>query len=254
MESNTANTLERLFSLEGRVGIVTGASSGIGEGIAKVLADVGAKVYDLSRSGKGSIEHDNIVRIPVDITDSKNVKKVVSEIGEKEGLDFLINNAGTTKRWRAEDVSEEYWDEIHRLNLDAVFCMSQYAYPYLKRSRYIGRIVNISSMAAHLGFEEVVPYCSTKAGVTGITRGLAIEWVNDNILVNSVAPGWIPSKMSIKVMDDDRKAKILGRMPLHKFGEPEDIGTMVLYLISKAGKYITGQDFAVDGGALSYGY
>nr|WP_279233155.1 SDR family NAD(P)-dependent oxidoreductase [Marinisporobacter balticus] len=120
--------------------------------------------------------------MPVDITDRENVKKVVTEIGEKKGLDFLINNAGTTKRWRAEDLSEEYWDKIHRLDLDAVFYMSQYAYPYLKKSKHVGRIVNISSMAAHLGFEEVVPYCSTKAGVTGITRGLAIEWVNDNIL------------------------------------------------------------------------
>jgi 2-dehydro-3-deoxy-D-gluconate 5-dehydrogenase len=254
MQSNTANTLERLFSLEGRVGIITGASSGIGEGIAKILANAGAKVYDLSRSGKGSIEHENIVRVPVDITDREKVKKVVAEIGEKEGLDFLINNAGISERWRAEDVSKEYWDKIHHLNLDAVFYMSQYAYPYLKKSTYIGRIVNISSMAAHLGFEEVVPYCSTKAGVTGITRGLAVEWVNDNILVNSVAPGWIPSKLSIKIMDDNRKAKILARMPVHKFGEPEDIGTMVLYLVSNAGKYITGQDFAVDGGALSYGF
>ncbi|AOT72033.1 SDR family NAD(P)-dependent oxidoreductase [Geosporobacter ferrireducens] len=254
MRNTTANTLERLFSLERRVGIVTGASSGIGEGIAQVLANAGAKVYDLSRRGKGDIEHTNIVRIPVDITDNERVKKIVDEIGEKEGLDFLINNAGITKRWRAGDVSKEYWDKIHNLNLDAVFHMSQFSYPYLKKSSYIGRIVNISSMAAHLGFEEVVPYCSTKAGVLGITRGLAVEWVNDNILVNSVAPGWIPSQMSIGVMDDNRKEKILSRMALHKFGEPEDIGTMVLYLVSNAGKYITGQDFAVDGGALCYGY
>lgn len=254
MNSNTANTLERLFSLEGRVGIVTGASSGIGEGVALILADAGAKVYDLSRSGKGSIDHNNIIRISVDITDHESVKKIVDEIGEKKGLDFLVNNAGITKRWRAEEVSKEYWDKIHGVNLDAVFHMSQYAYPYLKKSKHIGRIVSISSMAAHLGFEEVVPYCSTKAGVTGITRGLAVEWAKDNILVNSVAPGWIPSQMSINVMDDDRRHKILDRMVLHKFGEPEDIGTMVLYLVSNAGKYITGQDFAVDGGALCYGY
>lgn len=109
-------------------------------------------------------------------------------------------------------------------------------------------------MAAHLGFSEVVPYWSTKAAVLGITRGLAVEWVNDNILVNSVAPGWFPSKMSQQVMDEERKKKILNRMPLHRFGETKDIGAMVLLLLSDGAKYITGQDFAVDGCTLTYGY
>ena len=88
----------------------------------------------------------------------------------------------------------------------------------------------------------------------GITRGLAVEWVNDNILVNSVAPGWFPSKMTQQVMDEERKKKILNRMPLHRFGETKDIGALVLFLLSNGAKYITGQDFAVDGGTLSYGY
>jgi len=253
VDNMTTKTLERLFSLEGRTGIVTGASGGIGEGIAKLLANAGAEVYDLSRS-EGSIDNSKINRISLDITDTVRAKKIIKEIGESKGIDFLINNAGITKRTKAENVDEKFWRKIHQVNLDAVFYLSQYAYPYLKKSKFKGRIVNISSMAAHLGFKEVVPYCSTKSGVTGITRGLAVEWVDDNILVNSIAPGWIPSKMSLEVMDADRKEKILNRMPLHKFGEAEDIAAMVLYLISNAGKYITGQDFAVDGGALSYGY
>lgn len=254
MNIEIEKTLAELFSLAGRVGIVTGASGGIGAGIAEVLVKVGAKVYDFSRSGQGKFNHPNLTHLAVDITDRKKVEQLIQEIGEAEGLDFLVNNAGITKRQRAEEIEQEFWAKINQVNLTAVFHLSQAAYPYLKKSQYVGRIVNISSMAAQLGFAEVVPYCATKAGVAGLTRGLSVEWVADNILVNSVAPGWIPSQMSIQVMDEDRKAKILDRMSMHKFGEARDIGTMVLYLISNAGKYITGQEIAVDGGALSYGY
>lgn len=114
--------------------------------------------------------------------------------------------------------------------------------------------MNITSMAAHLGFSEVVPYCSSKGAVLSMTRGLAVEWAQDNILVNSIAPGWFPSEMNRQVMDEDRKNKILSRMPLHKFGDPRDIGAMVCFLVSDEASYITGQDFAVDAGALAYGY
>lgn len=129
------------------------------------------------------------------------------------------------------------------------------AFPYLRKSQHAGRIINITSMAAHLGFAEVTPYCSTKAAVAGITRGLAIEWANNNVLVNSVAPGWIQTNLTQAVADPDRLAKILNRMPLHRYGHPRKaVGTMVWFLVSDAASYITGQDFAVDGGALSYGF
>jgi 2-dehydro-3-deoxy-D-gluconate 5-dehydrogenase len=99
-----------------------------------------------------------------------------------------------------------------------------------------------------------VPYNSSKSAVLGITRGLAVEWRNEHILVNSVSPGWFPSEMTQQVMDEDRKAKILNRMPLHRFGKPEELASMVCFLASPAASYITGQDFSVDGGALAYGY
>ncbi len=258
MAKKIIDTLIELFTLEGRVGIVTGGSKGIGLVISSLLTDAGAKVYAVSRTGKVEDEahptNKNIIHVPLDITDKEETKKVIAEIGNKEGLDFLVNNAGITYKGKAEKFDLDRWDFIHKVNVDAVFYLSQFAYPYLKESRFIGRIVNISSMAAHLGFSEVVPYCSTKAAVLGITRGLAVEWVNDNILVNSVAPGWFPSKMTQQVMDEERKKKILNRMPLHRFGETKDIGAMVLFLLGNGAKYITGQDFAVDGGTLSYGY
>jgi len=258
MAKKIVDTLIELFTLEGRVGIVTGGSKGIGFAISSLLTDAGAKVYSISRTGKVEGEsyptNKNIIHIPLDITDKEETKKVITEIGNKEGLDFLVNNAGITYKGKAEKFDLDQWDFIHKVNVDAVFYLSQFAYPYLKESKFIGRIVNISSMAARLGFSEVVPYCSTKAAVLGITRGLAVEWVNDNILVNSVAPGWFPSKMTQQVMNEERKKKILNRMPLHRFGETKDIGAMVLFLLSNGAKYITGQDFAIDGGALAYGY
>lgn len=105
-----------------------------------------------------------------------------------------------------------------------------------------------------MGFSEVVPYCSSKGAVLAMTRGLAVEWAADNITVNSIAPGWFPSELTKSVMDEARKEKILARMPFHRFGDTKDLGQMALFLLSDGAKYITGQDFAVDGGALAYGF
>ena len=254
------DVLEQFFSLDGRVGIVTGASSGIGRGIAHLLADAGARVYNFSRrptqvDGADFQLNSNVIDRSVDVTDQAQVKAAVEEIGCCEGIDFLINNAGITKRVRAEDVDRDWWERIHKTNVESVFFMARQCYPFLRKSEYVGRVVNISSMAAHLGFSEVTPYCATKSAVTGITRGLAVEWASDNILVNSVAPGWIKTNMTQVVADPERLARIIGRMPLHRYGHPRnDVATMVWFLVSNASAYITGQDFAVDGGALSFGF
>ena len=253
----TADFLMELFSLEGRVGIITGAAGGIGFKTANVLANAGAKVYSLDLTTtpeKGITPHENIIFLKCDITNILEMEEIIKKIGDKEGIDFLINNAGITKKERAEKFCKDTWKKIHEINVDAVFNMSTACYPYLKESATVGRIINISSMAAHLGFSGVVPYCSSKSAVTGITRGLSVEWAKDNILVNSVAPGWIYTKMTETVKDEDRIKKILSRMSLGKYGSGSDIGNMILYLVSNAGSYITGQDIAVDGGALALGY
>ena len=247
-----------LFDLKGRTGIITGASSGIGLGTANVLAEAGAKVYVFSRTGalKDPSEycHENMVHIKADVCDRAQMEEKVKEIGERDGIDFLINNAGVTVKCRAENFKMEDFDRIQAVNVRAVFQLSCLCYPYLKKSPHMGRIINISSMSAHLGFSEVVPYCTSKGAVLAMTKGLAIEWANDNITVNSIAPGWFPSEMNKQVMDAERKAKILSRMPVHKFGDTRDIGAMALFLVSDGAKYITGQDYAVDGGALAFGY
>lgn len=244
--------------LQGRVGIVTGGSSGIGYAIANTLAQAGATVYAVSRTGavKAGLQPSasGVVHVKGDVTDPEGMQALVQGIAAKGGLDFLVNNAGITKKCRAEDFSLEDFEHILQVNVTGIFKLCQICYPYLKRSPHKGRIVSISSMAAHLGFSEVVPYCTSKAAVCGMTRGLAVEWANDNLCVNSIAPGWFPSEMSKQVMTPERKAAILARMPVHAFGDTQDLGEMAKFLVGDGAKYITGQDFAVDGGALAYGF
>lgn len=256
---NSKEYVNQLFSLEGHVGIVTGASRGIGMGIAKVLTDAGAKIYNLDREKRGQDEEitGRMEDICVDLTDREETQEIVRRIAEEEGqLDFLVNNAGMTYKCLAQDFPSQMYQKIQKLNLETMFELCQICYPYLKESRYTGRILNISSMGAHMGFNGVVPYCITKSGVLGLTRGLAEEWKDAPVLVNSVAPGWCLTKMNEEMFREnpDRKKAALGKMMLNRFAYPREIGYMMLFLLSQASTYLTGQDFAVDGGALSHGF
>ncbi|MDR1533588.1 MAG: SDR family oxidoreductase [Planctomycetota bacterium] len=245
------------LDLTGRRGIVTGASGGIGLSIANALAGAGATVFGFSRSGKVKdgepASHPAVRHLEVDVTRYPALPEAISRAA-RDGLDFLVNNAGATVKRRAEEFLDEDFDRIQNLNVKSVFKLSCLCHPHLKASPRLGRIVNITSMAAHLGFSEVVPYCASKGAVLAMTRGLAVEWAGDNITVNSIAPGWFPSNMTRQVMSEERKARILARMPVHKFGDPGDLGSLAVFLVSDAARYITGQDFAVDGGALAFGF
>ena len=249
-----------LFDLTGHVGIITGASRGLGLGQAKVLTDAGATVYNLDlapHSDEEAIRKGHMTDIVCDVTEYEQVQKAVEEIAAKEGhLDFLINNAGITFKCRAEEFPEERLDKIMEINLKTPLMIAKICYPYLKESEYIGRIVSISSMAAYMGFTGVLPYDMTKAGILGLTRGLAEEWKNDNILVNSVAPGWFLTKLNEDMFEQnpDRKAAALSKPMLPRFGRPVEIRYMMLFLLSGASTYLTGHDFTVDGGATSHGF
>ncbi len=246
--------------LSGKAGIVTGGSSGIGFEIANVLAENGATVYNVSRTGapKGGMGESapGVVHVRGDIGDDEAMRALTAQIAQKHDgrIDFLVNNAGATYKCRAEDFPPEQFDRVMDVNVKYVFRMCQLCYPYLKQAEGRGRIVNITSMSAHLGFSLVIPYCASKGAVLAMTRALAVEWAQDNICVNSIAPGWFRSKLLESVVDPAREQKILGRMPLHAYGDTRDLGAMAAFLCGPDAGYITGQDFAVDGGALAYGY
>lgn len=251
--------LRELYSLKGLRIVVTGGSSGLGLSQAIMMAELGATVFSLSRTGKvKEIDcvdlPDNIHFLKVDVVRQDEIKSAFGKIGKEGGIDVLVNNAGITLKKKAEDLNEQEWEHIHQVNVNGMFRCSKAAFPWLRKSAHVGRIINISSMASYFGFSEVVPYASSKAAVLGITRGLAVEWSQENILVNSVSPGWFPSELSKQVMDREREKKILARMPLHRFGDPEELAAMVCFLVSPAATYITGQDFSVDGGARAFGF
>ncbi|MCI8453359.1 MAG: SDR family oxidoreductase [Lachnospiraceae bacterium] len=249
-----------LFDLTGHVGIITGASRGLGFGQAKVLTDAGATVYNLDlvpHDAEEGLREECLKSVICDVTDYEKAKQIIDEIAAREGhLDFLINNAGITFKSRAEEFPVERLDKILEINLKTPYMMARLCYPYLKQSAYVGRVVTISSMAAYMGFTGVLPYDMTKAGVLGLTRGLAEEWKNDNILVNSVAPGWFLTKLNEEMFaqNPDRKKAALEKPMLPRFGQPEEIGYMMLFLLSGASKYLTGRDFPVDGGATVHGF
>ena len=233
-----------MAGLKGKTGIVTGGSSGIGFQIANVLAEAGATVYVISRTGRpkeGVGESaSGVVHLKGDVGNVEAMKAMVAELAAKHNgcLDFLVNNAGVSYKCRAENFPMEQFDNIMNVNVKYLFEMSVVCYPYLKKSADKGRIINITSMSAHLGFSEVVPYCASKGAVLAMTRALAVEWALGNITV----------------VDAAREQKILNRMPLHAYGDTRDLGKMAEFLVGDGASYITGQDFAVDGGALAYGY
>ena len=249
-----------LFNLEGRVGIITGASRGIGLATAKVLCSAGAKIYNFSRTPHPASDFDcegKFIDIKVDLLDPKSVKEALNQVVATNAcIDFLINNAGFSFKARAEEFPEDKYQQIQRIDLESVFDLCKLCFPHLKQSPYVGRIVSITSMASYMGFCGVTPYCMMKSGLMGLTRGLAEEWKNDNILVNSVAPGWVLTKINEQMFaqNPDRKAAALNKPILKTFIDPEEIGKMILFLVSDASKSITGHDFPVDGGATVHGF
>ncbi len=244
------------FNFKGKVAIVTGASRGMGEAIAIELAKYGASVVisDIL-SGEGTVEKikslkGNSIYIKTDVSDENDVKNLIEKTIKKFGsLDILVNDAGIYKLSPTLNLSENEWDKTINIDLKGVFLCCKEALKYMKRG---SSIVNISSIAGISGLSESAAYCAAKGGVRILTKSLASEFGKRGIRVNSIHPGVIETPMTQdSLKNKTMKDATLSKVPLGRVGKPIDIAMAVLFLVSDAASYITGEELVVDGGWIS---
>ncbi|HYR34816.1 MAG TPA: glucose 1-dehydrogenase [Burkholderiales bacterium] len=243
-----------LFDLTGKAALVTGGNGGIGLGMAQGLARAGAKVAiagrDAAKNAKALKQLGGAVAIAADITDERACRAMVDEAARKLGrLDILVNNAGINIRKRPEEYRLEEWHKVLESNLTSAFVASQAAYQHLLQAKG-GKIVNIGSMMSLFGASFVAPYGASKGGIVQLTRALACAWAKDNIQVNAVLPGWIDTALTRRAREEvsGLHERVLARTPAGRWGAPEDLAGIAVFLCSAASDFITGTAIPVDGG------
>jgi len=254
-----------LFDLSGKTALVTGGSRGLGLQMAEALGDAGASVYLTARKRddlRGAVEHLRDRGIEADCIDgdSSNPDEIVRICGAAlerlKHVDILVNNAGASWGAPAEDYPLAAWDKVMNLNVRSVFLFSQYIAKHSMIPRQTGRIVNIASIKGlfgNAGDDDIVAYNTSKAALINMTRTLAGEWGEFGITVNAIAPGWFPSKMTEGMIRRQGEEKMASRAPLRRLGDERDLQGAVLLFAADAGKHITGQVLAVDGGVSAVG-
>lgn len=242
--------------LKDKVAIVTGAGRGIGRGIALMLAREGAKVVvsDLNHEDCLSVVAEleeqgaQALAVQCDVSQKEAVDKLMAEATAKFGtLDILVNNAGIYPFIPFLEMSESEWDKVIAVNLKSIFLAAQAAAKIMPAG---GKIVNISSIAAFVGFSGLTHYCASKGGMNGMTRALALELAEKKINVNNVAPGAIETPGATGAMTEEAKKQMNSNIPWGRMGQPEDIAAAVAFLASAGADYITGQTLVVDGGYI----
>jgi 2-deoxy-D-gluconate 3-dehydrogenase len=247
------------FDLAGKVAIVTGSSTGLGAGMALGLAEAGADIVGVynqdTPENAGAIETLGLrfLGIQADLSSIAPVAGIVAQAVEAFGrVDILVNNAGTIRRNKALDFSEEDWDNVMNVNLKSLFFLSQAAARQFVAQGTGGKIINIASMLSFQGGILVPSYTASKSGVMGLTRLLACEWAPHGINVNAIAPGYMATRNTQPIQNDPvRNEQILARIPAGRWGQPEDLKGIVVFLASDAAAYMHGFTVAVDGGWLS---
>lgn len=247
-----------LFSLVGRVALVTGASSGIGRHMASVLADAGAKVVLVGR--RADRLNDAVTEIEVsraghaaalagDLSERAGVERVAKAAADAFGApDILINAAGVNFRDPADDISWDNWDRTLMLNLSAPFFLARNLVPGM-RAKGMGNIINIASLQSYRAFANGVAYGASKGGIVQVTRSMAEAWSADGIVANAIAPGFFPTELTQPVFDNPQLLDHNARMTaIGRNGEMRDLDGATLFLASRASAYVTGQVLPVDGG------
>ena len=253
------NSIQNLFSLAGKTAIVTGANTGLGQGISVALAAAGAHVFGVARrSCEETLNKVNEIggqftEVIADLSDLSAIEKIMTEVKSKtERIDILVNNAGIIKRTDAIDVTVEEWDQVIDLNQKLVFFLSQAVAKDWIADQKGGKIINICSMLSYQGGIRVPSYTTSKSGVAGLTRALANEWAIHNINVNAIAPGYMATNNTTQLRNDSgRNDAILERIPAGRWGTPEDMYGAAIFLASDASAYMNGFTIAVDGGWLA---
>jgi 2-dehydro-3-deoxy-D-gluconate 5-dehydrogenase len=247
------------FSLQGKTIVVTGANTGIGQGIAISVARAGGTVIGVGRSPMNETSSEvvaaggSLVSVHCDLDDHAAAAAMLETAWKEHGpIDGLVNNAGIIRRADAVDFTEKDWDDVMDVNLKSLFFLTQaFARKVLAAGRE-GRVVNVASVLSFQGGIRVASYTASKHGVLGITRLLACEWAAKGINVNAIAPGYITSNNTEALRKDpDRSAAILGRIPAGRWGNPSDIGDTAVFLLAGASKYMHGAVVPVDGGWLA---
>jgi 2-deoxy-D-gluconate 3-dehydrogenase len=247
-----------MFDLSGRIALVTGGNGGIGLGMARGLGRSGATVIiagrneDKSAAALRELQSAGVraESLPADVTDESAVQHLFAQVRDRHGrLDILVNNAGATVRKPPQDFTLDDWNGVMDVNLTSVFLCARAAYPLMVQAGG-GKIINIASILAIFGAPYAPAYCASKGGIVQLTKSLAIAWTKDGIQVNAVLPGWIETELtaSARAQVPGLNERVLARTPAGRWGRPQDLEGVAVFLASAASDFVTGAALVVDGG------